>query len=351
MSPMVLEQTTQIVRPSIPILNKYDSMHFNIFNIIDKFHRTSYEDFRDELRDKGFVVVKNAIPKDRAVAIQERAYDWLRSFGTGLDFENPETWVKDNLPLTNKVMAFHAYCLAHEKFMWDARTEPGVLEAYSKLWGTDELLASFDCLNITFPNRKDLPARKPWEHIDQSPHKRGAHCIQGIINLSPSGPEDGGLVVVPGSHQYNDEFFDSHPEIVGTSARDVYLFSPDQLEWFWKRGLKPHKVCAEVGDLIMWDSRVIHYGSDPTEKSSQIRTAIYATYMPASLASQEQLEIKKKVFEDFASSTHWPYEHMKPGPTHAILPDGTRDPRDRDYPLELPDMSDLVLKLAGAKAY
>ena len=45
----------------------------------------------------------------------------------------------------------------HEKFVWDARMEPGVLKALESLWGTEELLVSFDSLNITFPNRKDIP--------------------------------------------------------------------------------------------------------------------------------------------------------------------------------------------------
>lgn len=263
----------------------------------------------------------------------------------------PETFIKKNLPLSNGAGAYVWYCVAHEKFMWDARQEPGVLKAFSTIWGTDELLVSFDGLNVTFPNRPDVPARQPWEHIDQSPHKRGLHCVQGIINLSPNGPDDGGLVVYPGSHKLNDLFFDSHPDIKAwPNKRDVFLFAKDQLAWFQAHGLKPHKVCAEPGDLILWDSRTIHYGSDPTPQGSQIRSAIYATYMPVKQATPEQLAVKKEVFEQFASTTHWPYEHLVPGATHAIL-DGLRDPLDRDQPLEPPEMTDTLLKLAGVKPY
>ncbi len=133
--------------------------------------------------------------------------------------------------------------------------------------------------------------------------------------------------------------------------RDVYVFNSKELEWFKSRGIAPHKVCAEVGDLIMWDSRVIHYGSEPTEKSSQIRTAIYATYTPAKLATPEQLEIKKQVFEKFGGTTHWPHEQVVARPTQMFLPNGTRDPRDRDQPLEMPEQTDKLLKLAGVKMY
>lgn len=126
-----------------------------------------------DLRENGYAVVKNAIPRDRAIKYQEKAYGWLKSFGTELDFNRPETWIKEDLPVQSKINTFNGYCVLHEKFMWDARMEPGVLETFAKIWGTDELLSSFDSLNITFPNRKDVTRMGAWEHIDQSPFRRG----------------------------------------------------------------------------------------------------------------------------------------------------------------------------------
>lgn len=172
--------------------------------------------------------MKGAISRDRAVKYQEKAYDWLKSFGTDLDFNNPETWIKENLPLQNGIRAFGSYCVTHEKFMWDARMEPGVLRAFSEVRDTEELLISFGGLMIALPNRIDAPLRDPWEHVDQHPRRRGLHCIQGIINLGVSGPEDGGLVVYPGSHKLHDEFFNTQPDIK-VPARDVCVFEPEEL--------------------------------------------------------------------------------------------------------------------------
>ena len=235
--------------------------------------------------------------------------------------------------------------------MWEARMEPGVLNAFATLWGTEELLVSFDSLNITFPNRKDVPRKPAWEHIDQSPLRRGLHCVQGIINLSTSGPEDGGLVVYPGSHLLNDEFFDTQTEKGEWEMLDRYMFSQDQLGWFKDRGIHPKKVCAEVGDLILWDSRTVHYGAEPEPQGSTIRTAIYAAYTPARLASKETLEMKGEIFETYGGTTHWPHDNIIKRDNVTYLEDGTRDPRDRDQPRELPVLSDALLKLAGVKAY
>ena len=313
--------------------------------------RPKYTDWRVDLQTKGYAIVKGAIPFDRAVKYQEKAYRWLESFGTQLDFNDPDSWVMQNLPVQSKINTFHSYAVAHEKFMWDARLESGVLDAFAQIWGTKELLVSFDSLNVTFPNRKDVPRKPAWEHIDQSPLRRGLHCVQGIINLSPSGPEDGGLVVYPGSHALNDEFFDTQTDKSTWQPLDRYMFDQGQLRWFEARGIKPLKVCAEVGDLILWDSRVIHYGSEPTERSNKIRTVIYAAYTPTRLASAEQLALKKQVFERFGGTTHWPHDNIVARSTQTFLEDGSRDPRDRERPMEMPELSDELLKLAGAEPY
>ncbi|KKK14656.1 hypothetical protein P175DRAFT_0484749 [Aspergillus ochraceoroseus IBT 24754] len=309
-------------------------------------------DWRAELRENGYAVIKGAIPRERALAYQQKAREWLKSFGNDeLDYNNPDTWVAKNLPVQSSINTFSSYAIAHEKFMWDARMEPGVVDAFAQIWGTDELLVSFDSLNVTFPNRKDMPRKGAWEHVDQSPLRRGTHCIQGIINLSTAGPEDGGLVVYPGSHKYHDEFFDTKTEASTWGPKDLYWFHPEQLAWFEAKGVRPHKVCADIGDVIVWDSRTIHYGAEPTEASNTIRTVIYAAYSPAKLASSETLEKKAEVFKKYGGTTHWPHDNVVIRKYQTMLPDGTRDPRDREQPLELPEMTDRLLKLAGVKPY
>ena len=31
----------------------------------------------------------------------------------------------------------------HEQFLWDLRSEPGLIEAFGKIWGTEELAVSY----------------------------------------------------------------------------------------------------------------------------------------------------------------------------------------------------------------
>ena len=235
--------------------------------------------------------------------------------------------------------------------MWDLRQEPSILSPFAKVWGTDELIVSFDSVNITLPNRKDKPARSPWPHVDQSPLRQGLHCVQGIINLSQAGPEDGSLALYPGSHNLVEEYFRTQTDSTSWKAEDRYYFGKEGISWFESRGLKPIKVQADPGDLIIWDSRTVHWGAEPSERSDTIRTVVYASYAPARLASAETLKEKKRVFEKFGATTHWPHDNMELRGLHAKLPDGTLDPRNRDEPLVKPELTDRLLRLAGVVAY
>ncbi|KAF2098061.1 hypothetical protein NA57DRAFT_66520 [Rhizodiscina lignyota] len=311
-----------------------------------------YGDFRDDLISHGYVVIKNAIEPEKARYYQQKAFEWLTSFGTDLDLKKPSTWIAANLPVQNiRLNTFENYAVVHEKFMWDARLEPGVVDAFAKVWGTDELLVSFDSINITLPNRIDKPVRAPWPHTDQAPRKRGMHCVQGIINLSHAGPEDGSLVVIPGSHAILEEFYDTQTDPASWPTRDVRYFSEEEMKWFADRGCTPKKVPAEPGDLILWDSRTIHWGGEPTEKSDTIRTVIYAAYAPAKMASKDALEEKQRVFRANGATTHWPHDNIRLRDVQACFPDGTQDPRDRSEPLEKAEQTDRLLRLAGVKAY
>ncbi|ETS81552.1 hypothetical protein PFICI_06554 [Pestalotiopsis fici W106-1] len=311
--------------------------------------QTGFGDWRDDLEANGYVVVKGAVPPEKAEYYQQQAFNWLKTFDPKLDFKDPGTWKDATLPVQTDRNTYEHCGVVHERFMWEARLEPGVVNAFAKIWGTQELLVSFDSLNVTLPNLK--PSRKPWPHVDQAPRKRGLHCVQGIINLSHAGEEDGSLVVIPGSHRYVEDFFDTKTSPADWEWRDNRYFSEEDMSFFRSRGLSPQKVHAEPGDLILWDSRTIHWGGEPTDKSTTIRTVIYAAYAPRELAAPSALQEKARVFKANGATTHWPHDNIKLRESLVCLPDGTVDPRNRSEPLEKAEPSERLLQLAGVMAY
>ncbi|KAK7905431.1 hypothetical protein LTR67_000153 [Exophiala xenobiotica] len=310
-----------------------------------------HEDWRDDLFKHGFVVVKDVMGPERAAYYVDRMFQWLETFPYGFDQNDRSTWNPEHLPRHMKGGMYHAYGAPHEDFVWEARSEPGVIDAFAKLWGTDELLVSFDGINFTLPTPTPAPSQ-PWPHIDQSPKRKGLVCAQGIINFAPNGPEDGGLVVLRGSHNLTEEFFQKHPETSGKrtwGTEDYWSFSTEEVDWFKEAGCEVVKVCADPGDLIIWDSRTIHYNKLP--ESQQVRSIVYACYAPAQFATENDLKLKRQLFHERRGTTHWPNMNIFPGGLPEKLRLGKPDTCSRDRPLNDVQETVRVLHLAGVKPY
>jgi hypothetical protein len=54
--------------------------------------------------------------------------------------------------------------------------------------------------------------------------------------------------------------------------------------------------CDPSTDLILWDSRQIHYNKVPSTQN--VRAVMYICYTPASFASKEDIEKKASYFKD-----------------------------------------------------
>ncbi|PYH73737.1 MFS transporter [Aspergillus vadensis CBS 113365] len=305
-----------------------------------------YGDFRDDFFRDGYAVIKGVMSKERASEYQSEALTWLESFGLGFDRNDKSTWKKENLPQSWKGGMYLHFSAAHEKYVWDVRCEPGVIAPFAKLWGTDELVVSFDTVNITLPQSiVGTYDSQPWPHCDQAPERKGLVCVQGIVNLSNAGPDDGGLIVMKGSAALFDQFFEENPVTGPTPWRtakhkDFHPFSDKDLDWYRERGCELIKVCAEPGDLILWDSRQMHWAQFGT--SDLVRTIVYATYTPAAWMSEEDREKKKDLFEKYETTTHWPHTNLYTHGKAMVMVDGEEvvDPLERDEPLTKPSGTD-----------
>ena len=116
------------------------------------------------------------------------------------------------------------------------------------------------------------------------------------------------------------------------------------MEWLETKGLKWEKVCAEPGDLIVWDSRTPHYNKTPTSDAARFCT--YTCFMPVSDVSQEDLIRKKAAFENCAPTTHWPNAlHIVDVP---VMRDGEPDKHNFKMPKSgKPVLGERAFKLTG----
>ncbi|ORX40001.1 hypothetical protein BD324DRAFT_679068 [Kockovaella imperatae] len=263
-------------------------------------------EWKDQLKREGWCVVKGVLSTGKAKQYEDGAYEFLESFDLGFDRHDRSTWVAERMPYFYKGGLIYAYGSGHEQFVWDVKQDPAVVNVFAEIWGTDELVVSYDGFNFSLP----LPDRpeedfKAWAHVDQSPLVTGFHCLQGIVNILPNGPEDGGLMVLKGSSALYKELwraFDEH--IGGWNKHDRHDHTPEQIQWLLDHGCEWHKVCADPGDLLLWDSRTVHYGATPT--STNPRLASYVCYKPARMVTPELKAKRRLAWDEKKETTHDP---------------------------------------------
>lgn len=106
---------------------------------------------------KGYAVVEGAIPRHEALAIRSEIYDWMESFPMGFKRDDPATFTNEHMPIHIKGGMLHGYGIAHEDWAWKIRSAPGVVDAFAHVWGTPELVTSYDSAAVMLPHRKDIP--------------------------------------------------------------------------------------------------------------------------------------------------------------------------------------------------
>lgn len=305
---------------------------------------TNYSEILKDLDVQGYCVIPNLISKKECQEYIDQIWDWMESLGTDLDRNEVATWNDEQWPPC-LFGILHRLKVGHEQFIWDLRQDPRVIEVFKQIWGTDQLLVSFDGMSIIKPGKyqeKDEQT-KFWAHTDQSHQKVGRHCIQGLLTLEESGPDDGGLVVWKGTHAIHQEYFQ---ETGIETNGDWYKFSKSFISKIEREGYERIKIVAPVGSLILWDSRTIHQNESPSlnQMIPRFRYAIYLCYTPAEKASDQVLIQKKHAFYQKKMTNHWPHE---------VTPVMVRLPRLSRFKVseKLPDLEQVGIKLAGLEPY
>jgi hypothetical protein len=171
-----------------------------------RFEHEQAEQWLAHLKAHGFVVVK-ALSSQEVAQAKDFFWEWLEALGSGIKRDDPSTWVDQSWPGSGSMGFFVSYGGCHSKASWYIRTHTQVKSAFAKIWSTPELITSFDTFISWRPwwNEKSNKCWDPYVenlHIDQNPyHKRGFHCVQGMVPLLDVSSEGaGGLQVVPNTN-------------------------------------------------------------------------------------------------------------------------------------------------------
>ena len=214
---------------------------------------------------KGYIVIKNAIPKKQA----EDTANFLWEF----EEKNPKdvsTWYSEpRAVMQMKELAGTGMVeVYNNQYLWDNRQTQKVYDAFVDIWGTEKLWVTIDRANLNFPIRKGFEYNG-FIHWDYDPETKPQN-VQGVIALSDQTDANmGGFQCIPWLFQNYDSWKLSQPE-------DRNRFQPDI------SGIenKIERVAMEAGDLLIFNSLLPH-GIRPNLSKDKVRIAQYISMMPA----------------------------------------------------------------------
>jgi hypothetical protein len=219
--------------------------------------------------DNGYVVIKNAVPKDQI----DRLAGFLWEFEEK-DADDPETWYAPPLAemqmkeLTNAGMV-EVY---NHQYLWDNRQVQRVYDAFVDIWGTEKLWVTIDRANLNLPIRPGFEY-KGFIHWDYDPETKPQN-VQGVLALADQTDENmGGFQCVP-------ELFRTYNTWKLGQPADRDHFKPDV------SGFDIEKVKMEAGDLLIFNSLQPH-GIRPNQSNGKVRMAQYIAMMPAQQDNEE----------------------------------------------------------------
>ena len=155
------------------------------------------------------------------------------------------------------------------------------------MWGTEDLWVTIDRVNANMPNNKEweFEGFLHWDvDLSKNPNVRN---IQGVVSLNES--NSGGLQLIPELFkEIKKNKFDSKINQLSFDNRHHFSNIFENYEVI--------NVEANAGDLIIWDSRMVH-GTSPNIGNIP-RFAQYVSMIPEEFNNKELLKLRMKSFKN-----------------------------------------------------
>jgi len=272
-------------------------------------------------KEHGYVVVKNAISRERA----EQTAAFLWEFEDKNPIDNFTWYTAPRAEMKMKELAGTGMVeVYNNQHLWNNRQSQKVYDAFVDIWGTEKLWVSIDRANLNFPMRSGYEY-KGFIHWDYDPDTKPQN-VQGVLALADQTDKNmGGFQCIPWLFRNYDTWKLTQPE-------DRDHFKPDTT----KLEDKIVKVLMEAGDLLIFNSSEPH-GIRPNHSEDQVRIAQYISMMPAQ--------------EDDETLKEWRVNSWK----NRIAPEGYAfpgDPRNWEQTkYDQAELSELGKKLLGLKKW
>jgi ectoine hydroxylase-related dioxygenase (phytanoyl-CoA dioxygenase family) len=302
--------------------NRNDAITSSI--TVDYLDPSSFCNTVNNINNYGICILKNVLNETECQSLINGMcsdFSYLTQKMTPqFDINNSVTWSTLNSLLPIDGMLYQHWGIGQSQTVWNVRTNDKVIDVFSKIYGTSDLLVSFDAVNFALP--PEFTDNKPnkyysddkW-HFDQSLTRNNFECIQGWVNAFDTNQEDSTLAIMIYSNKFHKLYADYLIGLGQTLNKDDWLRIED-LSFFTHYGCIPYRVEAPKGSLVLWDSRTLHFGSKPLpwRTKPNYRMLIYLCYTPSSLITEAKRKRKIEIFLEKGkfgqgrTTNHWPHK-------------------------------------------
>ena len=141
----------------------------------------------------GYVVIKQAVPREQAMATGQFLWEFEEK-----DPNNKDTWYtapRAEMKMKELANTGMVECYNHQH-LWNNRQMPRVYDAFVDIWGTEKLWVTIDRANLNFPIRPGHEY-KAFIHWDYDPETKPVN-VQGVLALADQTDEHmGGFQCIP----------------------------------------------------------------------------------------------------------------------------------------------------------
>lgn len=219
---------------------------------------------------------------------------------------------------------FQQWGLGASQTIWDVRTNHKVIDVFSKIYGTDRLSVSYDAISFVLPaefqDKADKWYSKDKWHFDQKLEVKEFECIQGWVNAMDTNKGDATIAVMLGSQKFHSQYEQYYFNRFGKKIdiKGDFVRIEEGADMLVEMGCIPYRVECPKGSLVLWDSRVLHFGSKPinVREKPNYRMLAYLCYTPLSLLKESKKKRKQALFTERSSNgcgrttNHWAHRPL-----------------------------------------
>ena len=271
------------------------------------------DEVRDTVKKYGVAIVPNVLNQKEIKAMQDGAWNTLehvtQKFDTPIKRADEKSWLSFKYLYALHSMLIQHHGVGHAQFVWDLRQNPKIIKIFSDIWGTNNLLTSFDGISFHLPPEKTNRGYyrgNAWFHTDQSYTRPDFECIQSWVTAYDVNEGDATLCFLENSNNYSSKF---GKQFNVTDTSNWYKLNEDEKDFYINDcKCEPKCIKCPTGSMVFWDSRTIHCGkeSDKNRAKSNFRCVVYICMMPKEGVDSKVLQNRKKAFDEKRLTSHWP---------------------------------------------